>query len=358
MNTKTTADIIIEKAAHQYGAGPSKIESLGNGLIHRTYKVHYLSSEATAVLQCINQHTFPQPENIIHNYRLLQNELSEGEIKIPRLLITTNRKLFWIDETENFWRATEYYDGCYTAEVPADAHHASGAAACFASFVKALRHSNPEAFHIVIPSFHDLAFRAAQMEKSINNAEMKRLMKSTHVIAELRQRYKLVDFYNTIRTNKNFHLRLMHHDCKISNVLFDAETHDVVCPVDLDTTMPGYFFSDIGDLFRTVACTVDEQSTQWDQIDIKRDLYRLITRAYVEVIQGVFTTEEVKHIHNSGLIMIYMQSMRFLTDFLNNDIYYRTDYPEQNLNRALNQLILLEKLESFVKEEYDHDPYN
>ena len=118
------------------------------------------------------------------------------------------------------------------------------------------------------------------------------------------------------------------------------------------------FRSDIGDLIRTMACTEDENSVKWELIGIRKDLYRDIIEGYVSGIGKAFTESELQHIHHSGLLMIYMQCTRFLTDFLNNDIYYRTTYPEQNLNRALNQLILLEQLESVVASEYNYHPYS
>jgi hypothetical protein len=143
----------------------------------------------------------------------------------------------------------------------------------------------------------------------------------------------------------------MHHDCKISNILFDADTHEVICPVDLDTVMPGKYFSDIGDMVRTMACTEEENSTAWELIDVKPDYYHAIINGYLEGMGNDFTAAEKQHIHQPGLLLTYMQCIRFVTDFLNNDIYYKTSYPEQNLNRALNQLILLEKLEAFVAQQ-------
>ncbi len=360
MTPTEIASLVTEKAAHQFGNGPVSIEPLGEGLIHRTYKATYLSTGTTIVLQCINQHTFPQPENIINNYKLLQNILNNAAepFRIPALLLTLSGRLFWVDETDNFWRGTEYIHGCYTASVPADRHHAKSAAKCFARYVGALGDAEPDSFNIVIPSFHDLVYRNLQFEKAIANAAIKRLMKATHIIAEIRQRHSLVKFHEKIKADQNYRVRLMHHDCKISNVLFDASTKQVVCPVDLDTTMPGYFFSDIGDLIRTMSCTEDENSVKWELIGIRKDLYRDIFEGYGDGIGNVFTATELQHLHHAGLLMIYMQCTRFLTDFLNNDIYYRTTYPEQNLNRALNQFILLEQLESLLASEYNYHPYS
>jgi hypothetical protein len=114
--------------------------------------------------------------------------------------------------------------------------------------------------------------------------------------------------------------------------------------------MPGKYFSDVGDMIRTMSCTVDENSREWELIDVRPEFYNAIVDGYLHGMGAEFTAAEIENIHKSGLLMTYMQTIRFLTDFLNGDVYYRTTYPEQNLNRALNQLILLEKLEQYLSQ--------
>ena len=153
--------------------------------------------------------------------------------------------------------------------------------------------------------------------------------------------------------SEEFEKRVMHHDAKISNILFSEETGQVICPVDFDTCMPGYFFSDLGDMIRSMACSEGENNTNYSEINIRKDFYEAILDGYMEVMQELLTDAEKKHIHYSGLLMIYMQALRFITDYLNGDLYYRTDYPEQNFDRAMNQLTLLQRLEEFLQTEYD-----
>ncbi|MBD0332322.1 MAG: aminoglycoside phosphotransferase family protein, partial [Chitinophagaceae bacterium] len=126
--------------------------------------------------------------------------------------------------------------------------------------------------------------------------------------------------------------------------------------IDLDTVMPGKFFSDIGDMIRTMSCSVDENSTDWKSIFVNDEMYKSITSTYGKVTHRYFTSAEKEHLHYSGLILTYMQSLRFLTDYLNGDVYYKINYPEHNLNRAKNQLMLLEKLEEYLKQEHNFIP--
>ncbi|HYJ64070.1 MAG TPA: phosphotransferase, partial [Parafilimonas sp.] len=189
-------------------------------------------------------------------------------------------------------------------------------------------------------------------EKAIATASLERLNISTEIISELNKRKSLVDFYNQL-DDTNYPLRIMHHDSKISNILFSSLTGDVKCIVDLDTIMPGKFFSDLGDMIRSMACSVNENKTEWEKIFVKEDHYKSIIEGYIESMEHSFTTKETEHMHYAGPIMIYMQSLRFITDFLNNDIYYHTNYKNQNFNRAKNQLVFLMQLEAFLKKEYN-----
>jgi hypothetical protein len=348
-NNSSAVTGAVEKAAVQFGKANASITSLGNGLINRTYRLEGTTSPAV-VLQCINQSIFPLPENLIKNYRLLQDYLDQtGGDSIAPLVKTIHGADYWIDPEGNFWRATTFIENSYSISIPSGTREVFTAAKSFAAFTQSLNGLPASQVNIVIPAFHDLAYRYWQFEETVKKAHISRLLKSTHVISEIRDHVALVDFYETVARNENdFPTRIMHHDCKINNILFDKTTNNIVCPVDLDTVMPGKYFSDIGDMIRTMACTEEENSVSWETIDVKPDYYTNIINGYLEGIGKNLTAAEKKYIHQPGLLLTYMQCIRFVTDFLNNDIYYKTTYPEQNLNRALNQLILLEKLEAFI----------
>lgn len=342
-------ELLVQKAAAQFGNEPAEVKTLGSGLIHHTYCVHYKNSPAL-VLQAINKNTFTRPENIIQNYRIVQDYLHSihSNHAIATMVSTKSGHYFWEDEADNFWRATLFIENSYAPGNASSPAQAQSAANCFASFTQQLSALDTDKLFEIIPDFHNLAYRYQQFENAIKEAAIFRLMRATHVISELRNRHYLVDFYNRITSDAAFKKRVMHHDCKPGNILFDAATHQAICPVDLDTVMPGYFFSDIGDMIRTMACTHHENSNEWEYITVNDAFYKAITTGYLQGMKDSFTTEEIKHIHKAGLLMTYMQCLRFTTDFLNNDVYYKTTYPEQNLNRALNQLIYLEQLEIYT----------
>jgi hypothetical protein len=346
---------LIEKAAVQFlGYGNFIIEPLGNGLIHQTYTVYKPSDKKKIVLQAINTNVFKSPEDILNNYYNVYQYLKKNNaaISIPAPVFTINKQLSWIDEENNYWRANLFVDQSYSPDTATDEEAAYTVAKSFGSFTHALANLDIGELKTIIPDFHNLSLRYQQLEEAIEHARIERLLKATHVIAELRQRKQLLNWYESIKKNPAYPERVMHHDCKISNILFHTKTGKVICPVDLDTVMPGKFFSDIGDMIRSMSCTVDENNMQWEVIDIRPSFYKAIVNGYLEAIGNIFTVEEKNDIHYSGLVMIYMQAIRFLADFLQGDIYYKTNFPEQNLNRALNQLILLERLEGFLENEY------
>ena len=355
MNTETIPENVV-KAAAQYGPGEPEVSLLGTGLIHRTYRIIY-ADHTQAVLQCLNQHVFPQPENIIRNYILIQEYLDQvhpGKISIPALLKCRDGKPYWIDEEGNFWRATAYIHNSFTPSDSKNEEEVYLAAKSFGGFTKSLCGLDQDSLYTVIPRFHDLSYRFEQFEHSLLNARSERLIKAKKLIDELTGRRSLVDFYDHVCSSADFKKRVMHHDCKVSNILFDQDTRLPICPIDLDTTMPGYFFSDIGDMIRSMAPTEDEHSTNWDGIDVMKNLYEAILKGYREGMEGELTSEESRHLHCAGLLLTYMQALRFLADYLNNDIYYQTNHPEQNYDRAYNQLILLQKLEEMLRREYNY----
>lgn len=345
---------LVEKAATQFGEGEPAVEELGTGLIHRTYKVVY-SGGSAAVLQCINRRTFPQPENILQNYLQIVKQLeTSGHAQVPALLKAIHSgKYYWIDGEDNFWRATAFVQNSYAPAIPGDAGEVFTAARTFAAFTHSLQGLPASRLHTIIPNFHDLAFRYRQFEEAIATASLSRLLQATHIISEVRDRHHLVEFYQSVASdNGAFPLRIMHHDCKISNILFDRVSRKAICPVDLDTVMPGKYFSDLGDMIRTMACTKEENSRDWELIDVIPEYYDAIVSGYLEGIGGELTPAEQINLHKAGLLLTYMQCIRFATDFLNNDVYYQTSYPGQNLNRALNQLIYLEKLETYIAQRH------
>jgi Ser/Thr protein kinase RdoA (MazF antagonist) len=162
-------------------------------------------------------------------------------------------------------------------------------------------------------------------------------------VRELVLHSDIVTEYRRIQNDPQFKLRVTHHDTKISNVLFD-QWGKGLCVIDLDTVMPGYFISDVGDMMRTYLSPVSEEEKDFTRIQVRDEFYKAIVRGYYTQMKDELTSAEKNHFFYAGQFMIYMQALRFLTDHINEDVYYGARYPGQNLVRAGNQLRLLECL--------------
>ena len=138
-------------------------------------------------------------------------------------------------------------------------------------------------------------------------------------------------------------MRVTHDDTKISNVLFNEDGKGI-CVIDLDTVMPGYFISDVGDMMRTYLSPVSEEEKDFDKIDVREDYFKAIAQGYLAEMADELSSAELKHFVYSGLFLTYMQALRFLTDYFNNDTYYGSSYEGHNYVRAKNQVILLQRL--------------
>jgi len=330
------------------------VTTLSGGLINRTYKVESPLS-VPFLLQQINQQVFTNPKDVQKNYVLLSQyaEFEFTGLKLPWVKEYAPMKSLYREEQGDCWRAFEFIEDGKMLNIAEMPSQAKATAKAFAKFTAAFDDFNVGMLKETIPDFHNLSHRYRQFEEALQGELYERMPKAMPLIDELKKRERYKFFYEEIADSVEFPKRVMHHDAKIANILFSKTTGKVICPVDLDTTMPGYFFSDLGDMIRSMSCSADENNTDFDNLGIRKKYYEAIIEGYMSIMEKQLTLPEKKYIHYSGLLIIYMQSLRFLSDYLNGDVYYKTIYPEQNFDRAKNQLTLLQRLEEFLSAEYD-----
>jgi thiamine kinase-like enzyme len=359
MNEKSLHEVASAFADYTPGlpkhdTGRMTITPLTGGLINHTWLIR-CELKPSFLLQQINTNVFPRPEDVQHNYISISNyaEFEMTGLRLPYPQYLNDDESLFIDAHNNYWRAFEFIDNAYSPPLAERPSQVVATAKTFANFTAAFRGFNTDQLKIVIPDFHNLLFRYFQLEESLNGELYERMAIAMPLVEELLKRERYKNFYEDIAESPDrFPLRVMHHDAKIANVLFSKKTGKVVCPVDFDTVMPGYYFSDIGDMIRSMACSLDENSTDFDNLHIRADFYKAIIEGYLGIKNQFLTKTEIKHIHYAGLLMIYMQALRYMTDYLNGDIYYRITYPDQNFDRSKNQLILLQQLEKFLAKEF------
>lgn len=336
----------------QFKIHPIKsVRPLSTGLINNSFAIE--SEDGTNVLlQQINTTIFLHPEDIQSNYQLIFDHFKKiGSYQLPKIIETVDGKNLLFHQN-TAWRCFEFFQGTYSPLVANTPQEAYIVAKCFGKFSADLSSMEVTQLQAILPGFHNLAMRFQQFETALQNTTKQRKKEAAALIQLAFDNYQYVDLYRNISENPNkFPLRILHQDCKIANILFWENDPTKICPIDLDTTQPGLFFSDIGDMIRSMVPNISENDTALEEMELRVDFYDAVKKGYTEAIKEHFTKEEKLNLDISGNIIIYMQAIRFLTDYLNGDIYYKTTYPQQNKDRAANQFKLLELLQIHQRKE-------
>ena len=327
-------------AVFGFDASLVAVKPLGEGLINHTYMMQ--SENDFYVLQKINTAVFKNPDAIAHNIKCVSSYL---KVHHPDYYFVTpihsvhGNQMEYIDG--GYYRVFPYVNGSHAKTVVQNEQQAFEAGYQFGHFTSVLNGINAADLQITIPDFHNLTLRYQQFNTALETGNQDRIAQASIEIKYLQDQKWIADFFETIKANPNFKLRATHHDTKISNLLFDANDKGI-CVIDLDTMMPGYFISDLGDMFRTYLSAVSEEETDFEKILVRPSIYKAIVKGYLQGAGNIFSEDETAQIFYAGQFMIYMQALRFLTDFINNDVYYGANYPLHNYNRACNQIKLLE----------------
>ncbi|MGQ7852671.1 phosphotransferase enzyme family protein [Pedobacter sp. WC2501] len=340
--------------AYGYAKENTKITQIGTGLINRTYLLSPSTGEKKYILQNINTSVFKSPQAIADNLKIIANYLS---FTSPDYLfvkpVSTMRGEEMAHIHHEYWRMLPFVPNTISLDVLSDPKQAYEAAKQFGKLSRLLDKFDAKTLQPTIPGFHDLGLRYEQFMLALNQANETLKQDAKAQLSDALTHKYILDYYNSYAHRKDFPDRVMHHDTKISNVLLDSETNEGVCVIDLDTIMPGKFISDLGDMMRTYLCAFSENEADLDKIKIRLPYFEAMIKGYLSEMKSILTETEKELILFSGKYIIYMQALRFLTDFLSGNNYYPTSYPTQNLDRAKNQFKLLYELSVNEKELQD-----
>lgn len=328
-------------------------EPYGSGHIHSTYLLTTKSGEQfnKYILQKFNTTVFREPEKVLENISKITahlNERSKGDEKISYLsMIPAGKGNYWyLDEQHHYWRCFKFIDNSMTLEKVDTPGQAKESAKAFGNFIVALSGFEPSELHITIPDFHNISKRLNDLQDTINSDGLSRRIDAVDEIRKVEEMRKIASDFLAVHTD--LPIRVTHNDTKINNILFDAETGKGLCVIDLDTVMPGTILSDFGDMVRTFTSPSEEDEKDPGKVFFRPEIFFALAEGFIEETAPILSAVEKNNLFLGGKLMIYMQAIRFLTDFLAGDVYYKTDYPEHNLVRARNQLKLLD---SFIEHE-------
>ncbi len=337
---------MINKIFAHYGLDESEmiVNPIGSGLINETWRIK--GDDKDLILQKINHSIFKKPEAITENVHNISVYLKKHfpTYLFPETLPTVDdEELIKLEGNGCYYRITHFVQGSHTIDTVQNTKQAFEAARQFGKFTNLLSGFPQEELFETLPDFHNLTLRYQQFKEALGTGNPEKIEESAELIEFIQSNKDIVDNYEAILKSPAFKKRVTHHDTKISNVLFDDDDNGL-CVIDLDTVMPGYFISDVGDMLRTYLSPVSEEEKDFSKIMIREEYFHAIKKGYMSEMEDELSTEEKEHFIFAGKFMIYMQAIRFLTDHLNNDVYYGAKYPGHNFVRAGNQIVLLQRL--------------
>lgn len=338
---------MLQRVLQEFGLDFNLLEvkPFGSGLINNTWKVSRKDNDDSYILQRVNHHVFKFPEDIAYNIRLIGDYLfvHHPGYFFVRCMDTLHGKDLYFVETEGFFRLVPFVKNSHTVDVVQTTQQAYEAAKQFGRFTHLLDGFQVNKLKVTIPDFHNLSLRYNQFLQSLETGNTTRIESAKEEIKWLKEQQYIVRKFDSMKQNPDFRIRVTHHDTKISNVLFD-EMDKGVCVIDLDTVMPGYFISDVGDMMRTCLSPVSEEEKDFSKIEVREEYYKAIVQGYLEGMEGGLSASEKTAFFDAACYLVYMQALRFIADHLNNDQYYGAKYEGHNFIRGSNQIILLKKI--------------
>ncbi len=353
--TKTTGQLLEIVANFQLNEPAIAVTPFGNGHINDTFKVT-LQDQQEYILQRINHHIFTNVDMLQNNIHIVTSHIrkkleEKGVADINRKVLTflssSQDKPFYFDG-ENYWRLCMFIPRSKSFEEVSPTL-STEAGKAFGEFQSMLSDLPEDALGETIPNFHNMEFRLQQFRDAVHADPVGRVEKVKEFIGEIEQRAKAMCIQEELYREGKLKKRVNHCDTKVNNILFD-EDGKVLCVIDLDTVMPGYVLSDIGDFIRTGANTGAEDDETPDNINVNIEIFQAYTKGYMQTASSFLTPLEIKLLPYGGRLLTYMQTVRFLTDYINGDTYYKIHHPEHNLQRTKAQFKLLQSLEAHAEE--------
>ena len=349
----------LEDAVYAFGFGPqcSYVKPFGEGHINETYAVYMPGPDGKEVplyvLQRININVFKNPDQVMDNIfgvteylrNIIRQEGGDLDRETLSYIKTKDGESYFEDDNGQPWRCLHYVPNsvCYQQVERPEQFYQS--ALSFGHFLKQLGEYPAESLYETIPQFHDTRKRFRDFveaeRKDVKNRARVCRSEIDFVLAREKDCGTLMEQLE----DGVLPLRVTHNDTKLNNILFDKDTEEGLCIIDLDTIMPGLAANDFGDSIRFGASTAEEDEQDLEKVHFDIDLYEIYVKGYLEMAKEVLTPAEIESLPWGARLMTLECGMRFLADFLQGDVYFKTAYPEHNLVRARTQFRLVKEME-------------
>ncbi len=330
----------------------TNIRAFGSGHIHDTYKVT-TTGPVAYVLQKINIQVFRDPLAVMENLRAVTAHIRKkleaaGNPDIRRNVLVPvwlrNGALMYTDGQQQVWRCFEYIADHQSFDKAVDNNQVYEGGKAYGQFLQLLADLPVAGIRDTILDFHNLDFRIWQFHDALENGKKERIREMAGMIAEMEARSDEMLTIRKLGQEGRIPLRIVHHDTKINNVLYGMDGK-ALCVIDLDTVMPGYVHDDFGDAIRTFTNTGEEDDADLSRVGMHIGYFEAFARGFLEATRNMLTPAETQHLALSARVMTYMQVLRFFTDYLNGDTYYKIHHPLHNLQRTHAQFALLKSME-------------
>lgn len=327
-----------------------------DGHINDTFFVYFQmhDKQVRYVLQCINQHVFRDPEGVMANIEAVTRHLRKKVIehggdpsrRAMRVIPTVSGYSFFRSVGGEYWRAYDFIEGARTYEQVEDPIHFYHSGRTFGQFQYLLSDFPADTLHETIERFHDTRKRLGDLLNVIETDPKGRAAGVREEIDFILARSHETGVIVDLLAAEEIPLRVTHNDTKLNNVMIDDETGEGICVLDLDTVMPGSALYDFGDAIRFGASTAREDEPNLDLVSLDLELFTAFTQGYLSMAKGFLNRVELDHLAFSVKLMTLETGMRFLTDYIDGDRYFRVERPDHNLDRARTQLKLVADMEA------------
>jgi Ser/Thr protein kinase RdoA (MazF antagonist) len=338
------------------------------GHINDTYLVDsdHNGTREQFIFQRINQFVFRDPGRLMANFEKITRHIRAKLEKIPgrnpdretlNLLYARSGGCFHVSPDGDYWRAYRFVGDAHIVNVATKAEEAFEAGRVFGCFQKLLSDLDASSLHETIPFFHHTPRRFARFKEVLENDTHGRASEAQDAVAFALEREPMTAVVTDALAGGRLPLRITHNDTKINNVLFDNRTGKAICVIDLDTTMPGSSLYDFGDMVRTTTSFAAEDESDLARVKLELEMFRALADGFLEEARDFLTPQELDLLVFSGRLITFTIGLRFLTDFLEGDVYFRVHRPGQNLDRTRAQFALVRSMENLQKamDECIHD---